>query len=90
MIQLPPNEFSYGKYCMASLPWKVIHSTDAYYEYLLAQNIIGYCDSMECEIRPRPDDVAVMFEDDDGQFWSHVPKDVWKEYMRHELSYSCE
>lgn len=83
MVQLPPSEFTYGRYDMMALPWAVIGSTDAYYEHLLALNIIGYCDSMECEIRPRPDDVAVMFEDENGyQSWVHVPKDVWVEYIR--------
>lgn len=86
MNQLPPSEFTYGKYDMAALPWATIRSTAAYYEYLLSLNIIGWCDSMECEIRPRPDDMAVMIEDEDGfQSWVHVPKDVWKEFMRRRI-----
>lgn len=82
MIQLPPDEFIFSKYDRLLLPWATIGTTDAYYEYLLSQNIVGYCDSGECEIRPRPD-VAVMFEDEDGcQSWVHVPKNVWGEYMK--------
>lgn len=83
MTQLPPSEFTYGRYDMVHLPWEIIRSTDAYYKHLLTLNIIGYCDSAECEIRPRPDDMAVMLEDEDGyQSWVHVPKDVWAEYIR--------
>ncbi len=83
MIQLPPSEFTYGKYDMVPLPWATIRSTDAYYEYLLSLNILGYGDSMECEIRPRPDNMVVLFEDEHGfQAWMHVPKDVWAEYMK--------
>jgi len=82
MIQLPPSQFTYGKYDMIHLPWATIRSTEAYYEYLLALNIIGYCNSIECEIRPQPDDMAVMFENEDGyQSWTRVPKDVWKEFV---------
>ena len=83
MIQLCPDDFDNVHYDMMTLPWAVIRSTESYYQHLLAQNIIGYCDSMECTYRPRPDDMAVMFEDADGfQSWAHVPKDVWAEYIR--------
>jgi len=82
MVQLLPTEFTYGKYDMCNLPWDTIKSTDSYIKWLLSQNIIGYCRSMECEIRPRPDDMAVMFEDEDYfQWWSHIPIDVFQKYL---------
>ena len=84
MIELPPSEFVYGRYGLSNLPWAVIRTTEVYVKHLLAQNIIGYCDGALIEIRPRPDDMAVMFEDDGFEYWVHVPKDVWKVYMHAE------
>jgi len=83
MVQLPPSEFTFGRYGSIILPWDVIKSTADYVEWLLAQNITGYCNSGDCEIRPRPDDMAVMFEDEDGfQSWVHIPIDIWKEHLK--------
>ncbi len=84
MVQLPPSEFTYGKYGRCEIPsWDTIKSTAAYHSWLLNQNIIGYCNSEECEIRPRPNDMAIMFMDDEEQEgWSHIPKDVWQKFMR--------
>lgn len=83
MVQLPPTEFTFSKYNMTALPWTVIKSAETYYKHLLALNIVGYCNSGECEIRPRPDDMAVMLEDENGyQSWTHVPKDIWNEYLK--------
>jgi len=78
MISLPPSEFTFAKYNGMDLPYATICSTDTYIAALMREHIIGYCDGGEIEIRPRLDDMAVMFEDDDwNQFWGHVSKDVW-------------
>ena len=83
MKEWPPDQFTYGKYDLVLLPWATIRSTEAYHEHLLSLNIVGFCDAALVEVRPRPDDMAVMFEDDSGyQSWLHVPKDVWKEFMK--------
>lgn len=82
MVQLPPTEFTYGRYNMSAVPWVDIRTTADYISWLLRQNIIGFCDSAECEIRPRSDDMAVMFEDDSYQYWVHIPKDIWKGFER--------
>jgi len=85
MKQLPPSEFTYGKYNMITLPWAVIRTTNNYITWILNQNIIGFCDSGECEIRPRPDEMAVMIEDAENnnyQYWIHIPKDVWKDFLQ--------
>lgn len=82
MVQLPPTEFTYSKYGNVGIPWAAIKTTKSYYEWLLAQNIIGYCNSLECEIRPRKDDMAVMFEVDGFESWVHIPIEVWKAYLK--------
>lgn len=82
MIQLPSSEFTYAKYGYTDIPWDSVKSTASYLEWLLAQNIIGYCNSMECEIRPRKDEMAVMFEIDNWQSWAHIPMDIWEKYLR--------
>lgn len=82
MVELPPATFTYGKYGLSSLPWVTIKTTKSYVDYLLSQHIIGYCDSALVEIRPRPDDMAVMFEDETGfEYWVHVAKDVWRTFL---------
>lgn len=84
MIQFPSFEFTYGKYGSSIIPWKVIKSTEAYIKFLLSKNIIGYCKSIECKIRPRKDDMAVMFEIDDWQSWVHIPIDIWQKFLENE------
>lgn len=83
MLQLPPSEFTYGKYGRCEFPtWDEIKTTKNYNDWLLSQNIIGYCNSMEVEIRPRIDCMAIMFEDEDGQQgWNHIPITVWKGFI---------
>jgi len=82
MVQLPPSEFTFGRYGGVSLPWDTIKSLDNYLKWLLSQDIVGYCDSLEVGIRPRSDSMAVMFQGDDGwQSWVHVPMDVWKGFV---------
>lgn len=83
MVELPPSEFTYGKYGAQLPTWKDIKSTASYIKWMLAQTVIGYCVSMECEIRPRPDDMSVMFEDEDGaQSWSHIPIDIFQNFLK--------
>lgn len=82
MIAFPPTEFTFGKYGIDIIPWVTLKSTDNFAAWLLNQNIIGYCNSMEVEIRPRPDCISVMFEDEDGwQGWTHIPTDVWTHFL---------
>ncbi len=85
MTQLPPTEFTFGRYDMWSgtLPWAVIKSTAGYVTELLKLDIIGYCHGSEIEIRPRTDTYAVMIYDEaeDFQGWCHVPEDVFKAYL---------
>ena len=82
MIQLPPSEFTYSRYSLSLLPWAIIKSTATYFKWLLAQNIIGYCNSMDVRIRSRPDNMAVMLEEDGSQIWCHIPMDIWNEYLK--------
>lgn len=81
MISLPPTEFTYGKYGMDIIPWVILKTTDNFVGWLLKQNIIGYCNSMEVEIRPRTDCMAVMFEEDNWQGWVHIPLDIWTHFL---------
>ena len=80
--RLQPEAFTYGKYNLLNLSYNTIKSTKDYIEYLLTLNIIGYCESENCTIRPRPDDMAVMIDDDGFETWIHIPKDVWKEFVK--------
>jgi len=81
MIQLPPSEFTFGLYGWDAAPWSAIKTTKGYIDWLLTQPIIGYCDGAITEVRPRPDDIAVMFEDEDGKGWNHIPKEIWKKFV---------
>ncbi len=83
VVNLPPTEFTYARYDMMTLPWKAIRHKYSYIQALLDLNIIGYCDSIACEIRPRPDEYAVMFCNDDDVYltWAHIPKDVFDAYL---------
>ncbi len=82
MQRLQPENFRYGNYGLVNLPFDTIKTTESYFKYILTLNIVGYCDGADTEIRPRPDDMAVMIDDDGFQTWIHIPKDVWKEYMK--------
>lgn len=83
MVQLPPSEFTYSKYGRFILSWEVIKTPKNYYEWLLKQNIIGYCNSIECKVRPRKNEMSIMFEDKNGQQgWSHIPIDIWQKYLK--------
>ena len=83
MIQLPPTEFTFRKYDGGTIPWSIAQkSTEEFITWLLSQNIIGYCNSMDCEILPRIDEIAVMFEIDEYQTWSHISIEVWNEYLK--------
>ena len=83
ITRLPPTEFTYTRYDMMTLPWKVIREKYSYIQALLDLNIIGYCDSIDCEIRPRPDEYAVMFYDEaeNYQTWAHIPLDIFDAYL---------
>lgn len=81
MIQLPPMEFDFGNYG-ADLPFKAYMDGDmSIAKWMLTQDVVGYCDSRECEFRPTPEYICVMFQDDDWKSWSHVSKEVWKIYL---------
>jgi hypothetical protein len=84
MKKWPASEFTFALYGWDHCPWDTIKTTEAYVAWLLAQPIVGYCDGALTEVRPRPDDMAVMFEDDKGRGWNHIPKDVWH-FMRSQL-----
>jgi len=82
MVQLPPSEFTFGSYGWTKAPWDAIKSTKGYTDWLLTQPIIGYCDGAIIEIRPRLNDMAVMFEDEEYKGWNHIPKEIWKIYLK--------
>lgn len=68
---------------MINVPWSCLKSVHSYYEWLLSQTIIGCCNSMEVEIRPRADCMVVMFEEEDfHEGWCHVPNDVWEYFLK--------
>jgi len=81
MISLPPSEFTFGKYG-AAIPFKLFIDDNLLIEWLMKQNIIGYCDAMSIEIKPQKDCIAVMIEDEDNwQGWSHIPLRTWKHFL---------
>jgi len=80
MVQLPPTEFTWGKYDMLNLPFDVLNNYKSYIDWLSKQNIIGFCHSADCPIRPRPDCMSIMIEENNYQYWTHVPIDVWKTF----------
>jgi len=83
MVQLPPSQFVFGKYDSGTIPYSVaVRGMQQYVDFLMKSNIVGYCDSAECEMRPREDDMAVMIDEDGYETWGHVPKDVWNEFMK--------
>ena len=81
MIQLPPTEFTYGKYG-TDTPFSIKMDDKKWAEWYKQQNIVGYCNSMDVTIRPRSDEMAVMIEEDGWQSWCHVPHRVWKEIIK--------
>ena len=83
ITRLPPSEFTYARYDMMTLPWEVIREKYSYIQALLDLNIIGYCDGAAVEVRPRTDDYAVMFydEEENYQSWAHVPMDIFDAYL---------
>lgn len=82
MRQLSPIEFTYGKYGTIVVPWATIKSTADYVKWLLEQNIIGYCNSLEIKIRPRTDNIAIMIEKDGWIGWCHILINTWKKYLK--------
>jgi len=81
MIELPPSEFTFAKYGWDHASWDAISTHQGYIDWLLTQPIVGYCDGAIIEVRQRPNDMAIMFDDDEYSGWVHIPKDVWKSYM---------
>lgn len=81
MTLLPPQEFTFTRYLSVILSWDSIKTTENYLAALMNLNILGYCDGADVEVRPRPDDYAVMFEQDEYQSWCHIPKDVFDKYL---------
>lgn len=85
MIKLPPSEFTFGKYNAYTIPHNIIVSpnTKDWIDWLENQNIIGYIEGMELEIRPRTNYYGVMIEDEDGFVsWSHIPDDIFDKFLR--------
>ena len=83
MVQFPPREFSFGRYDPETVPANV-WAKNCVATWLLDQNVIGYCPSLECECRPQPNEVAVLVQDDDNcgyQTWCHIPSDIWNDYI---------
>ncbi|KKM13469.1 hypothetical protein LCGC14_1715930 [marine sediment metagenome] len=76
----PDNEglATFALYGWDHAPWS---TTKGYIAWLLTQPIVGYCDGALVEVRPRPADMAVMFDNGDYSGWNHIPKDVWKDFM---------
>jgi hypothetical protein len=86
MIKLSPTAFPFGRYEGLTIP-SHIQMTDSksFVKWLKEQNIIGYIDGMELEIRPRTDSYGVMIEDENGyETWAHVPNDIWEKYLEEE------
>jgi hypothetical protein len=72
MIQLPPTEFTFGKYGL-DIPFNIRMDDGLLVDWLLDKTIIGYCNSLECKIRPRINQVAIMVEVDNWIAWTHIP-----------------
>lgn len=83
MEKIPSSCFVFKKYNLVGIPNKVYMDTDMFVSWLQHTFIIGYCVSMDCEIRPKNDSVAVMFYDDtdDVNWWCHVPCFVWDKFL---------
>lgn len=81
MISLPPFEFTFGKYGTEA-PFSIKLDEDGWATWYVAKIIIGYCNSLDVEIRPRTDCMAVMIEEDGWQSWCHVPYSVWKKILK--------
>ena len=84
MIKLPPSEFTFGKYNGQTIPYEVqVYSEKDYINWLKSQNIIGYIEGMELEIRPRTDSYGIMIEDEDGFVsWAHIPDDIFERFLK--------
>ena len=82
MIQLPPTEFTYGRYSLGEVPFEALKSFDTYVKWILKQNIIGFCNSIEIKVRPRGDSVAIMMEEDGWKQWCHIPLSIWEKYLK--------
>ena len=82
MREWPPSEFTYAKYGWDHASWEAISTHQGYIDWLLTQPIVGYCDGAIIEVRPRPNDMAIMFDDGEYSGWAHIPKDVWKAFLK--------
>lgn len=74
MIELPPNYFTFGKY-NADIPLDVYQDNNKLFKWLLQYNIIGYAKTTG--IRPRTDSIAIMIETEHGEYWNHIPFEVF-------------
>ena len=81
MIQLPPSEFTFGKYGTGT-PFMTKMNEKTWAEWLTKKNVVGFCHSLDVEIRPRTNCVVVMVEEDDWESWDHVPIKVWESYLK--------
>lgn len=78
MQELPSSEFRFGNYG-AEIPFRVYMSDDLLLSWIQSNCAVGYCKLPE--YRAIPDHVAVMFEQDFGRYWSHVPDKVFNRLM---------
>jgi len=84
MVKLLPSSFSYSKYDALTIPYSLaLASKKKYLEWLRTQNIIGYLNGMELEIRPRSDSYGILIEDKDGyETWAHIPNNIFKAFLK--------
>lgn len=55
---------------------------DKWASWYVDQNIVGYCNSLDVEIRPRTNCMAVMIEEEGWQSWCHVSLLAWEKILK--------
>ena len=82
MRKLSPSQFPWSRYHAETIPTHIRHSSKATVRWLFEQNIIGYCDGMELEVRPSDIAVGVLIEVGSFETWAHLDDIVFEDYQR--------
>ena len=80
ITELPPSAFQFGNYDGGCIQDSIFMGGDKYFTRWMNDQVIrGY--QRNPDIRPRTDSVAVMFEFDGNEYWSHVPNRIFEQLI---------
>ena len=82
MKELSPGRFPWSRYEGGTIPNPLRHSVSEQVKWLSKQNIVGYCEGLKLEVRPRDHAVGILIDDAGYETWAHLDIIVFEEYQK--------